>query len=295
MIGLAMVSIYCSRSSTPPNPVFEVWLLPNPLSPSAKREPVRFETGGRGHVQFVPSKGPPLGITTDGVVVLGNAWGEARPVASRKRKRSACRGGAGTGGSSSSTTAATCRSSNEWDRPRTSSLGRRAACSATVRLPDRRRTEGAGMGRHARWAALPGHEPATRRASVDCDRHQLGRGVIEGLDAVPPSRSPCRSSDGFHSRCRACISVMPAIYEMASTFRTIVPTKTPMRTLTRVPHRNLVYRIAPHWRRARNSSSWETFGSVNVSGTRTTFCQLSHFDATLKAIQPPMIVAASST
>jgi len=47
------------------------WLLPNPLSPSAKHEPVRFETGDRGHVQFVPSKGPPLGITTDGVMVLG--------------------------------------------------------------------------------------------------------------------------------------------------------------------------------------------------------------------------------
>ena len=47
------------------------WLLPNPLSPSAKHEPVRFETGDRGHVQFVPSKGLPLGITTDGVMVLG--------------------------------------------------------------------------------------------------------------------------------------------------------------------------------------------------------------------------------
>jgi len=55
------------------NPGIEVWLLPNPLSPSATRSPMRFETGGEsiGHVQFVPSQGPPLGITTDGVVVWG--------------------------------------------------------------------------------------------------------------------------------------------------------------------------------------------------------------------------------
>jgi hypothetical protein len=58
-----------------------------------------------------------------------------------------------------------------------------------VRLPDRRRTVGGGMGRHARWAALPGHEPATRRASVDCDRHQLGRGVIEGGRGTTPSEA----------------------------------------------------------------------------------------------------------
>jgi hypothetical protein len=55
------------------NPGIEVWLLPNLSSPSVTRGPVRFDTGGRGigHVQFVPSQGPPLGITTDGVVVRG--------------------------------------------------------------------------------------------------------------------------------------------------------------------------------------------------------------------------------
>jgi hypothetical protein len=46
-------------------------LLPNPLSPSAPHDPVRFETNGIGHAQFVPSKGAPLGITTDGVMVHG--------------------------------------------------------------------------------------------------------------------------------------------------------------------------------------------------------------------------------
>jgi eukaryotic-like serine/threonine-protein kinase len=57
--------------SNTPEPGASIWLLPNPLSPSAKHEPERFETRGRGHVQFVPSKGPPLGITTDGVIVFG--------------------------------------------------------------------------------------------------------------------------------------------------------------------------------------------------------------------------------
>jgi hypothetical protein len=54
-------------------PRAESWLLPNPLNPSATHDPVRIETSGRGqgHSQFVPSKGPPLGITTDGVIVLG--------------------------------------------------------------------------------------------------------------------------------------------------------------------------------------------------------------------------------
>ena len=45
------------------------WLLPNPLNPSATHDPVR--SVSRGHSQFVPSKGPPLGITSDGVVVRG--------------------------------------------------------------------------------------------------------------------------------------------------------------------------------------------------------------------------------
>ena len=52
-------------------PRIALWLLPNPLSPSATHDPVRFETRGRGHAQFVPSKGPPLGITTSGVMVHG--------------------------------------------------------------------------------------------------------------------------------------------------------------------------------------------------------------------------------
>ena len=53
-------------------PGIAILLLPNPLSPSAAPEPVRFETNGKGHAQFVPSNGrPPLGITVDGVSVLG--------------------------------------------------------------------------------------------------------------------------------------------------------------------------------------------------------------------------------
>jgi serine/threonine protein kinase/Tol biopolymer transport system component len=51
-------------------PRAESWLLPNPLNPSATREPVRVETS-KGHPQFVPSQGPPRWITTDGVVVQG--------------------------------------------------------------------------------------------------------------------------------------------------------------------------------------------------------------------------------
>ena len=47
------------------------WLLPNPLNPSANHNPVRLETRGQGHVHFVPSKGPPLAITSNGVVVEG--------------------------------------------------------------------------------------------------------------------------------------------------------------------------------------------------------------------------------
>ena len=49
----------------------EHWLLREPLNPSATREPVRFEMGGRYHPSFVPSEGPPLAITTDGVIVHG--------------------------------------------------------------------------------------------------------------------------------------------------------------------------------------------------------------------------------
>ena len=52
-------------------PGIALLLLPNPLSPSAPHDPVRFETNGIGHAQFVPSKGPPLGITMDGVTVHG--------------------------------------------------------------------------------------------------------------------------------------------------------------------------------------------------------------------------------
>jgi serine/threonine protein kinase len=52
-------------------PGVRVWLLPNPSNPSARHDPVWFDTKGRGHAQFVPSNGPPLGITTDGVFVLG--------------------------------------------------------------------------------------------------------------------------------------------------------------------------------------------------------------------------------
>jgi hypothetical protein len=49
----------------------EHWLLRNPLNPSATPDLVRIDTSGRGHPQFVPPQGPPLGITTDGVVVQG--------------------------------------------------------------------------------------------------------------------------------------------------------------------------------------------------------------------------------
>jgi hypothetical protein len=49
----------------------EHWLLREPLNPSATREPVRLETGGRYHPSFVPSEGPPLAISTDGVMVFG--------------------------------------------------------------------------------------------------------------------------------------------------------------------------------------------------------------------------------
>jgi eukaryotic-like serine/threonine-protein kinase len=52
-------------------PGIALLLLPNPLSASAPHEPVRFETNGVGHGQFVPSTGPPFGITIDGVTVLG--------------------------------------------------------------------------------------------------------------------------------------------------------------------------------------------------------------------------------
>ena len=52
-------------------PGIALMLLPNPSSPSAPHDPVRFETGGLGHGQFVPSKGPALGVTTDGVTVFG--------------------------------------------------------------------------------------------------------------------------------------------------------------------------------------------------------------------------------
>jgi len=48
-----------------------VWLLPSISSRSATRRPERFETSGQGHAQFVPSQGPPLAITIDGVTVRG--------------------------------------------------------------------------------------------------------------------------------------------------------------------------------------------------------------------------------
>jgi hypothetical protein len=49
----------------------EHWLLRDPLNPSATREPIRLETAGRYHPSFVPSEGPPLAFTTDGVIVQG--------------------------------------------------------------------------------------------------------------------------------------------------------------------------------------------------------------------------------
>jgi len=52
-------------------PGIALLLLPSPSNPSAPHAPVRFETKGIGHAQFVPSTGPPLGITTDGVTVFG--------------------------------------------------------------------------------------------------------------------------------------------------------------------------------------------------------------------------------
>ena len=150
------------------------------LSPSATHDPVRFETKGRGHAQFVPSKGPPLGITTDGVMVHGMPG--TKPGPWQVGSENACHATVAQGRAgallprwrlpSGRRTSGTDHGLQVWAAA--------TPVPATVRLPDRCRTVGAGMGRHARWAALPGHEPATRRASIDCDRHQLGRGVIEG-------------------------------------------------------------------------------------------------------------------
>jgi hypothetical protein len=53
------------------NPGIEHWILPNPLSPTASHEPVQLRPGRKGHAQFVPSRGRPLGITVDGVFVCG--------------------------------------------------------------------------------------------------------------------------------------------------------------------------------------------------------------------------------
>jgi len=54
-------------------PADRYWLLSDPLVPAASHEPVRFDIGDspNGHPQFVPSQGPPLAITTDGVIVRG--------------------------------------------------------------------------------------------------------------------------------------------------------------------------------------------------------------------------------
>ena len=52
-------------------PGIALLLLPNPLSPAAPHAPVLFETQGQGHAQFFPPTGAPLGITIDGVSVLG--------------------------------------------------------------------------------------------------------------------------------------------------------------------------------------------------------------------------------
>jgi hypothetical protein len=165
------------------NPGIEVWLLPNLSSPSVTRGPVRFDTGGRGigHVQFVPSQGPPLGITTDGVVVRG-MLGRSQVRGRSEARMPVCHGGAGTGGSSSSTTMVTCRLSNERDRPRTSSLDRRAASSrdrSASRSPaDSGRRNACARERYLlRRRAMPVHTaPKASSASV------LGSGTACGSE-----------------------------------------------------------------------------------------------------------------
>ena len=155
-----------------------LWLLPNPLSPSAKHEPVRFETRGRGHAQFVPSTGPPLGITTDGVTVsecLGRSLARGR-WKRRSRPGAVAQGRAGDLLPRSRLPPGRRTSGIDHGLPVSAAA---TPVSPPVRLSDRRRTVGGGMGRHARWAALPGHEPAPRRACIYCDRHQLGRRVID--------------------------------------------------------------------------------------------------------------------
>ena len=177
-IGLAMVSICCSRSSRPPDPASYSGCSRTRSAPRRSTNPCGLKRGAEVTPSSSRQKGRRSGsppTESPCTECLGRSLARGRWEA----KKPAWRGGAGTGGRSSSTMAATSRSPNEWDRPRTSSFGRRDPVSPPVRLPDRRRTVGGGMGRHARWAALPGHEPAPRRACIDCDRHQLGRRVID--------------------------------------------------------------------------------------------------------------------
>ena len=65
--GDAQFLLLTIRDTTDPRAA--LWLLSNPLNPSATHDPVRF--GRRAHPQFVPSKGPPLAITSGGIVVEG--------------------------------------------------------------------------------------------------------------------------------------------------------------------------------------------------------------------------------